>query len=199
MRSGFTNILSKFGDKTIHDIDSLSGILDYCKYMGTSTFKDEINKNFQFIGLIAVRQVRTKQMPCKMQGIHMNETCYQDKYTSDTKFYDPILFNLANGTQDYLYYKSEDHTKIKSDAQGLYSTYDGSGYLITFDHADPALLQFQNERFNAIAPVYFKENTKAVIINYNLHYPVLNVNLTAQVVGDGQTSSSRSRRWAMWS
>lgn len=193
MRSGFINILSKFNEKTINEINTLSGILDYSQYLGSDQFKQNIEKNFKFIGLVSIRQMRTSATKCRMYDINMNETCYEETYNDKTKFYDPILFKLANGTQDYLYYESNFHTKIKSVAEGLYSSYDGSGYIFTFDHTDTPSLPLQRRRFEALSPTYFKENTKAVIINYNLHYPVLNVNLTAQVVAWRLSSCSRYR------
>jgi len=81
-----------------------------------------------------------------------------------------------------LHYQSEDHTKIKSVAKGLYSSYDGSGYIFNFDHSDEDYLSVQREKLQDLEPAYFKDNTKAVIVNYNLHYSIMNVNLTAEVL-----------------
>ena len=181
MRRGFANILTKYNGKTIYDIKSLPSLLTFLAYLGSSDFKTNIEKNFQFIGLIAIRQMRTKPKNCATRGNRAERTCYENEYTVNTKFYTPIQF-AYNGSQDYFYYYTEEQNRIYSTAKGLFSSYDGSGYIQTFDHSSQEYLAKQNNRFAAVKPVYFQDNTKAVIVNFNLNYPVLNVNITTEIV-----------------
>jgi hypothetical protein len=181
IRSGFANILSKYNAKTIYDVSNLPELLQFITYIGTKDFKQRIEKNFKFIGLIAVRQVRTKPKQCTTRGTRTDKTCYENTYMRNTKYYAPIQFTL-NGTSDYLYYYTEEQNRIFSTAKGVFSQYDGSGYINAFDHSSDTYLKKQNDRFAAVMPVYFQDNTRAVIINFNLHYPVLNVNVTSEMV-----------------
>ena len=81
-----------------------------------------------------------------------------------------------------LVYTTQEQTRIHNIAQGTYSQYDGSGYYIAFDHNYPTFLQSQLARYNASRNTFIQDNTRAIIIDFNLHYPVMNVNVTSQIV-----------------
>lgn len=182
MRSGFVNILSKYNGTSIVDIKSMPMLLDYIEYLGAEDFKKEIEKNFKFIGQVSIRALRTRSKTCQMKGKRKGKACYEEQYTTDTKFFNPVLFKLPDGTQDYFYYYPREQLRILSEAKGLHSTYDGSGYIIAFDHTDSTYIEKHRLRFKALRPSFFQDNTKAVIVNYNLNYPVLNVNCSIEVV-----------------
>lgn len=182
MRTGFINILSKYKDQTINDIKSLPDLLGYIQYLGSEDFKKEIEKNFKFIGLVSIRSLRTVKKNCETKGISKGKVCYQEKYGTNTKYSTPVLFTFPEAVQDYFYYYTKEQNRQFSVSKGLFSTYDGSGYILAFDHTDPTYIEERNLRFAALANDYFQDNTKAVIVNYNLYYPVLNVNFTSEIV-----------------
>lgn len=183
MKQGFDKILRRYGENQISDINELSQLLDYIDYIGSSNFTEHITKTFSFIGLVSVRQVRTKSKVCDTRGRRKDKTCYYDTYSTDTRDTNPIIFLSASGVgQDYLEFKTSLQNKVTSQSTGKYSTYDGSGYTITFNHENITQLADQAVRFEAMKDNYLRENTRAVIINYNLHYPVSNVNISTEVV-----------------
>lgn len=185
MRNGFKQIFSKYGNRTIYDINSREGLLDYIEYLATPRFREEfmIRNDFEFIGVMAVRQARTRTDRCIVENTRLKKNCYFSQYKDETKSYSPIPYRSKEKPEsEYMYYASERESRIIQVAKGFFSNYDGSGYLFLLDQKDNTKLAEQADKFINLRSSYLDKSTKAVVINFNLHFKPKNVNMTAEIV-----------------
>jgi len=80
---------------------------------------------------IRIRQQRTKRNENCIEQTTSNSTsdCYESEYNSDTK----NTTTIGDGSEQWHTYQTEKDTKITRTANGDFSDYDGSGYIVDFD------------------------------------------------------------------
>lgn len=142
-----------------------------------------IRDDFEFLGLMSVRQVRTRAKDCTMEHANEEKVCFYTKYSHDSKSFIPVAYESIKEKKKLLQYGSFRDNHIVSTSSGYFSDYDGSGFQFLLDHNDDKKLGFQAKKFKEMRSNYLASNTKAVIINYNLHYRPKNLNMTAEIVG----------------
>jgi hypothetical protein len=181
MRKGFKNILSNYKGTTVPEINNIHGLREYLLYLGSAEFRENIQKNFAFIGMMSVRQLATIEKDCDFPG--SLKKCHQKTYSAANRQFRPFRFedSLTNQTK-YIYFQPPEQHRIFSVATGTYSSFDGSGYQLLFDHTKADLLALQNQLAISALPKIFAPNTKAVVVNFNLNYPAKNVNVTTEIV-----------------
>lgn len=181
MRRGFKNILQNYRGTTVSEISRVGALRDYLEYLGTTEFRENIQKNFNLIGAVSVRLLNTVEKPCQLQ--RADKRCHQNRYSESTREYRPFRFeDPATNQTGYIYFEPSEQHRISALATGTYSSFDGSGYQLLFDHANPDLLARQNLLAGAALPQFFAASTKGAVVNFNLHYPINNVNVTTEIV-----------------
>lgn len=170
---------------SIYNLNSTTDVREYVNYLTTQAYKDEYYNygNFEFIGLVGVRAVRTKRRDCNPNQnlTDIEHLCHYESYKVGTKNYDPMYYSYQ-GQRRYLNYHSAKETGDNKKFAGYYSTIDGSGYLHLLDQENKAELDTINGLFENLIHVLIHENTKAIIINFNVNYVPDNVNFTATIV-----------------
>lgn len=187
----FDNLMENEGDsdtdgsKSIYSLNSTTSIVDYISFLSSPNYKEMyfVKGNFKFLGMMAIRTVRTAVKKCTISiPEDLSEFgCNYNKYHGTKKSYDPVYY-MHEGVGKTLTYTSSSENKISSTAKGYFTPFDGSGFMMLLNQENDSDLKTYAGLFHSIKANYIKNNTKAVLINFNQNYSPTNVNVTATIM-----------------